>query len=125
MRSQPRKDVAIILQKYRQVHIKDEIWSIAIMIYFESGAMTKKQVQVLLPALIIGIGILLALATASFNSFSNPGLGAVTATLTPTVTPAAQATSQAGSTDWITLTGVIIVLIIVLPIIFRRQTWTK
>jgi hypothetical protein len=88
--------------------------------------MNKKQLQILLPALMIGIGLLLALTASSFAPFPDHGLiHAATANLTPTPTASAEATSQAGSTDWITLMGVIIVLIVVLPVLFRRSTWIK
>jgi hypothetical protein len=83
--------------------------------------MTKKHLQILLPAIIIGIGILLALTASSFAPFPDHRLSsAAIANLTPTPTVSAEATSQAGSTDWITLMGVIIVLIVVLPVLFRR-----
>ncbi|MGA7192464.1 MAG: hypothetical protein WBW94_02460 [Anaerolineales bacterium] len=88
--------------------------------------MTKKYLRVLLPAIIIGIGILLALTASSFAPFPDHGLSrAAIANLTPTPTASAYTTSQAGSTDWITLMGVIIVLIVVIPVLFRRSTWTK
>jgi hypothetical protein len=87
--------------------------------------MTKKHLQILLSA-IIGIGILLTLTASSFASFPTQGLSSTAiANLTPTPTFFAKATSQAGSTDWITLMGVVIVLIVVLPVLFRRSTWTK
>jgi len=83
--------------------------------------MTKKHLQILLPAIIIGIGILLALTASSFAPFPDHGLSsAAIANLTPTPTASAEVTSQAGSTDWITLMGVIIVLIVVLPVLFRQ-----
>jgi archaellum biogenesis protein FlaJ (TadC family) len=88
--------------------------------------MTKKHLQILLPVIIVGIGILLALTASSFASFPVQRLGsAAIANLTPTPTFSAKSASQAGSTDWITLMGVIIVLIVVLPVLFRRSTWTK
>ena len=88
--------------------------------------MTKKHLQILLPVIIIGIGILLALTASSFAPSPAQGLGnAATANLTPTPAFPADAASQAGSTDWITLMGVIVVLIVVLPILFRRSTWTR
>jgi hypothetical protein len=88
--------------------------------------MNKKQLQILLLVIIIGIGLLLALTASSFATSSSGSFqGAATQSLTPVATRAAQATSQPGSTDWITLTGVIIVLIVILPVLFRRSTWTK
>ncbi|MFZ1041894.1 MAG: hypothetical protein WCA79_04195 [Anaerolineales bacterium] len=88
--------------------------------------MTKKQLQVLLPAIMIGIGLLLALTASSFTPFPAHGLSSTTtANLSPTTIASADSTSQAGSTDGIALMGVIIVLIVILPVLFRRSTWTK
>jgi len=88
--------------------------------------MTKKHLQILLTASIIGVGLLLALTASSFTPFPAHGLSSIaTANLPPTPTAFAQSTSQAGSTDGITLMGVVIVLIAVLPVLFRRSTWTK
>jgi len=96
------------------------------MIYFAFIHMTKKHLQILLPAIIIGIGILLALTASSFAPFPDHGLSSATiASLTSTPTASVDTTSQAGSTDWITVMGVIIVLIVVIPVLFRRSTWTK
>ncbi|HUI88533.1 MAG TPA: hypothetical protein VLX61_07375 [Anaerolineales bacterium] len=50
---------------------------------------------------------------------------AATANLTPTPVSSAVVSSPAGSTDWITLMGVVIVLIVVIPVLFRRSTWMK
>jgi len=87
--------------------------------------MTKKRLQILLPVIIIGVGILLALTASSFASFPSQAGGTAIANPTPTSTVPVGTTSQAGSTDWITLMGVIIVMIIVVPVLFRRSTWTK
>jgi hypothetical protein len=88
--------------------------------------MNKKYWQILLSAILIGIGILLALTAASFMPLAERGLSDV-ATASPTLTPTipANATSQPGSTDWITLMGVIIVLIVVIPVLFRWSASTK
>ncbi len=43
--------------------------------------------------------------------------------ITPTPTP--EGISHPGSTDGIMLMGVVIVIIILLPIVFHRNTWTK
>ena len=42
-----------------------------------------------------------------------------------TPTPTLEGISHPGSTDGIMLMGIIIVIIVLLPIIFRRGTWTK
>ena len=88
--------------------------------------MNKKYQRTLLSAILIGIGILLAFTASSFMPLAAGGpYTALTPnpTLTPTVV--SKAASQPGSTDWITLTGVIIVLIVVIPVLFRRSTSTK
>jgi hypothetical protein len=88
--------------------------------------MIKKHLQILLPAILIGVGLLLALTASSFTPFPAHGLSSIAiANLTPTTIASAESTSQAGSTDGITLMGVIIVLIVVLPVLFRRSTWKK
>jgi hypothetical protein len=88
--------------------------------------MTKKHLQILVPAIIIGVGLLLALTASSFTPFAAHGLSSTaTVNLTPTTIASVDSTSQAGSTDWITLMGVVIVLIAVLPVLFRRSTWAK
>jgi hypothetical protein len=88
--------------------------------------MAKKHLQILLPVIMIGAGLLLALTASSFTPFPAHGLsGTATANLTPTTIASVDSTSQAGSTDGITLMGVIIVLIVVLPVLFRRSTWKK
>ena len=96
-------------------------------ILLEHLFMDKKHRQILLSAILIGIGILIVLTASSFPPLADRGFyNAVTASptlITPT-TPA-KAASQPGSTNWITLMGVIIVLIVVLPVLFRRPTPTK
>jgi hypothetical protein len=42
-----------------------------------------------------------------------------------TPTPVSGAVSRAGSTDGIMVMGVIIVIIVLLPILFKRSLWTK
>ncbi len=87
--------------------------------------MTSQQLHILRPAILIGIGVLMALSASSLASFSDPSPNAAAANVALTATFAPPAASQAGSTDWITLMGVIIVLIVIVPIIFRSHTGTK
>jgi hypothetical protein len=87
--------------------------------------MTRKYLRIFRPALLLGIGLLLASLGALFASGSDPQLGAAALRLDLTATPAPHPVSEAGSTDWIVLMGVIIVLIVILPIIFRRRTWAR
>lgn len=96
--------------------------------------MTKKFLKNWMFVLIIGAGIILALAITATNtiasradvaagSVSQGGLAAQYQI--PTPTPTGEAISHPGSTDGIMLMGIIIVIIVLLPIIFRRGTWTK
>ena len=86
--------------------------------------MKKTYFEILLLVL-IGIGIISFLTASSFTAFASQGIHSTAPQiLTPTPTPST-GTSQTGSTDWITLMGVIIVLIVILPVLFRRSTWTK
>lgn len=43
----------------------------------------------------------------------------------PTPTPTGAGISHPGSTDGIMLMGIIIVIIILLPLVFRRAIWSK
>jgi ascorbate-specific PTS system EIIC-type component UlaA len=87
--------------------------------------MKKKYLKTLL-LILVGIGIISFLTASSFAPFASQGLHSTAAQiLTPTPTPSTGTDSQTGSTDWITLMGVVIVLIVVLPVLFRRSTWTK
>ena len=87
--------------------------------------MKKTYFEILL-LILIGIGIVSFLTASSFAPFASQGLHRIAPQiLTPTSTPSAGTDSQAGSTDWITLMGLIIVLIVILPVLFRRSTWTK
>ena len=72
-------------------------------------------------------GILLALISAisSPGLFFKSGAGAAALYQAATPTPIPESVSRAGSTDGIFLMGVILVLIVLLPIVFRRSTWTK
>ncbi len=47
--------------------------------------------------------------------------GSAEAALAATPTPAV--ISEVGSTDWITLVSIIIVLIVIIPILIRRKSW--
>jgi len=89
--------------------------------------MDKKHRQILLSAFLVGIGIMIVLTASSFMPLADRGsYNMVTASPTLiTPTASAKVVSQPGSTNWITLMGVIIVLIVVLPVLFRRSTPTK
>ena len=89
--------------------------------------MNRRNIPALYPILMVASGILVALISA----ISSPGLvtrsGVVAAALdqAATPTPIPENVSRAGSTDGIMLMGVVLVLIVLLPILLRRSTWTK
>lgn len=76
--------------------------------------------------IMIGLSIAFALSTTSLTSIdSRVSLKPTTVPPIVIFTPTPVAVSHPGSTDGIMLMGFIIVLIIVLPIIFKRSTWTR
>lgn len=87
--------------------------------------------RILRPAIYIGIGLAFAFIGASVGSINSLGssadLGAAAlyqaqfASPTPTVV----AVSHPGSTDQIMLMGIIIAVIVTLPVLFHRSTWTN
>lgn len=87
--------------------------------------MTRKYLHNFRPAFLLVIGLLLAGLVALLGSAPANQTGAAALRLGLTATPAPQPVSEAGSTDWIVLMGVVIVLIVILPIIFRRRTWAR
>jgi hypothetical protein len=87
--------------------------------------MSSPRLRMLRRLLLTSLGILPAIAAAWYAPASGPSVTPTPFSLTATPLPTPDTTSVAGTTDGITLMGVIIVLIIILPIIFRRQTWIK
>ncbi|HEY9152983.1 MAG TPA: hypothetical protein VIN60_08875 [Anaerolineales bacterium] len=87
--------------------------------------MAKKYFLFFLPVIFIAIGLMLILTASSSATLPNQASSTATAILTPIPTISVDTTSHAGTTDWITLMGVIIVLIVVIPVLFRRSTWMK
>jgi hypothetical protein len=96
--------------------------------------MTEKYFRNWISALIIGTGIILTLMWSTLNTIVSRAdnlaaavsySGPVGQYQIPTPTPTPEAISHPGSTDGIMLMGIIIVIIVLLPIIFRRSTWTK
>jgi hypothetical protein len=81
------------------------------------------------PILTIGLGLLLALFSAALTTYSaSPAPGNFAAAaffLQPTKTPQPQDLSVIGSTDWITVMGFVIALIIIIPILLRRKSWME
>ena len=92
--------------------------------------MIRKHLRILRPAIFIGIGLAFAFIGASVGSISsfgsNADLGAAAfyqaATTTPTVV---KAVSIPGSTDQIMMMGIVITIIVTLPVLFNRSTWTN
>lgn len=93
-----------------------------------TASMNKRVLRILYPAFLFAIGIVLALVSAasspSLRINPDPQAAALYQAATPTPT-AQQTTSQAGSTDGIMLMGIIIVVIVLAPIVFRRSLWKK
>lgn len=97
--------------------------------------MNKRTLRTLYPVFMVLTGIILALlsalvAGASVSALSRPDLrfNSNTAAVlyqAATPTPAGAAVSRAGSTDGIMIMGVVIVIIVLVPILFRRSMWTK
>ncbi len=81
------------------------------------------------PILTIGLGLLLALFSAALTTYSaSPAQGNLAAAalfLQPTKTPQPKDLSVIGSTDWITIMGFVIALIILVPILLRRKSWME
>lgn len=100
------------------------------VIYLQMFVM-KKLLPVLRPVALLGIGLIMAVlsaivGTVSLDISGNNLLAAAQhlQTISPTPT-ATEDVSRIGSTDGIVLMGIVIVLIIVMPILFRRGTWAK
>jgi hypothetical protein len=87
----------------------------------------KKPLHTLRPAAWIGIGLLLALASAAL---SQPVTLAAQAAGTPTpppatLTPPAIDASEIGSTNGLVFVGILITLIILVPILLRWKIWAR
>jgi hypothetical protein len=79
--------------------------------------------HILRPAALIGIGLLLALASAAISGPISGSSSLASAALGGSPTPVPPAVSQVGSTDGITLVSIVIVLIVIIPIMARRKSW--
>jgi hypothetical protein len=89
--------------------------------------MIRRRFRILTPVFMIASGIALALISAAFAPTLRlqPALAAAALYQASTATPAAAAASRAGSTNGIMLMGLVIVVIVLLPIVFRRGMWSK
>ena len=95
------------------------------MLYLRGVFMTKKTLRILRPAILVGIGLTLALLGASVNSTGSRADLEAVALLQAATATASTDTSVPGSTDWITLMGLLIVAIVMLPLLLRRSTWNR
>ena len=81
------------------------------------------------PILTIGIGLILALFSAALTYSAPPAmqgsLAAAAFFLQPTKTPQPRDLSVVGSTDWITVMGFVIALIIIIPLLLCRKSWME
>jgi hypothetical protein len=81
------------------------------------------------PTITVGLGLVLALFSAALTYSAPPNVQGtpVSAQLfvQPTETPEPEDLSEIGSTDGIIVMGLIIALIIVIPIMVRRNSWIE
>jgi hypothetical protein len=81
------------------------------------------------PIITIGLGLILALSSAALSSSKPPVMqgnpGAAVFFLQATPTPQPKDLSKIGSTDGIVAMGFLIALIIIIPILLRRKSWTQ
>ncbi len=84
----------------------------------------KKPLHILRPAVLIVIGLMLALVSAAVGqpvAFGQAG----TPTVVGTATPSAVSSSEIGSTDGLVFVSAIIVVIILTPMLLRWKTWLR
>lgn len=72
-------------------------------------------------ALIIALVLILALTNFTLTPTSAQYTGAAALPLQITPTPASDDGSEIGSTDGILIMGIVIVLIVILPMLFRKK----
>ena len=87
----------------------------------------RNRARPLRPIAVIGIGLLLAVASAALSQPALPSRdpGAAALAFQVTATSTLPAKSEIGSTDGIMLMGIVIVVIVVVPILLRRLSWAK
>ncbi len=89
----------------------------------------RRPASLMRPILTIGFGLVLALLSAALTYSAPPAmqgnLAAAAFFLQPTKTPQPKDLSIVGSTDWITVMGFVIALIIIIPILMRRKSWME
>jgi energy-coupling factor transporter transmembrane protein EcfT len=94
------------------------------------GISDKKPIRKLVrPIITVGLGLVLALFSAALTYSAPPNLQRDLASaeffLQPTTTPESEDLSEIGSTDGIVVMGLVIALIIVIPILVRRNSWIE
>ncbi|MGD8405023.1 MAG: hypothetical protein PVJ21_15280 [Anaerolineales bacterium] len=72
---------------------------------------------------LLGIALLVSNLALNRSLPSNQDATATPASQSSTMTAEAQALEEAGSTDGIMFVAVLIVLIVIIPILLRRQDW--
>ena len=81
------------------------------------------------PIITITLGLILALFSAALTYSTPPGVegdfGAAAFFMQPTSTPPSQGRSEIGSTDGIVTMGILIALIVIIPILLRRESWLE
>jgi hypothetical protein len=81
------------------------------------------------PIITVGLGLVLALFSAALTYSAPPDIQGDMASAEffyqPTRTPEPEDLSEIGSTDGIIVMGLIITLIIVIPILVRRESWME
>jgi hypothetical protein len=81
------------------------------------------------PLITIGLGLVLALFSAALTYSAPPStqasFGSAAFFLQPTPTPPPKDLSVVGSTDGIIAMGFVIALIIIIPILLQRRSWTE
>jgi hypothetical protein len=84
-----------------------------------------KTIQGTLLLLIVGFLVVAGIATRNVM-VTNQDLGAAAFYMQGTATPeATEGVSEIGSTDGIVMMGIIIVLIVVVPVLLRRKSWSS
>jgi len=87
---------------------------------------SSKSIQGLLILLVV-LFLVLALSADKFSSIpkTSATFGAAAFFVQTSPTPQGEDVSEIGSTDGIVLMGVVIVMIVVVPILLRRKTWSE
>lgn len=89
------------------------------------GHFMNKFPRLIRSVVVVVIGLLMAVTSAAISGSGIHSQSAGSLNLQATVTPVVKSVSEIGSTDWITLVSVVIVLIILVPILILRKSWSK